>query len=60
MQLTDADRDLILDALFAYGMMDRVSPQGMRAQELYRLLKDAQEFCFAPPPIPGTTLIAAN
>ena len=47
MQLTAADRDLILNALFAHGMADRDSAQNMRAQELYRLLKDANRFHFS-------------
>jgi hypothetical protein len=46
MQLTDADRDLILNGLFAHGMANRDSAQGMRALDLYRLLKEAKEFHF--------------
>jgi hypothetical protein len=46
MQLTDADRDLILNGLFAYGIANRDSAEGMNAQGLYLLLKSAKEFYF--------------
>jgi hypothetical protein len=46
MQLTDADRDLILNGLFAYGIANRDSAEGMSAQCLYLLLKGAKEFHF--------------
>jgi hypothetical protein len=38
---------LIRNALLAYGLANADTAQGMRAQELYRLLGDAKEFGFA-------------
>jgi hypothetical protein len=46
MQLTAADRDIILDALFAYGMNWDVE-HATKAQDLFLLLTDAKEFHFA-------------
>jgi len=46
MQFTDDDLALVCNALFAYGLANADTAQGMRAQELYRLLKDAPEFHF--------------
>jgi hypothetical protein len=54
MPLSDDDLALVRDALFAYGLANADTVRGMRAQELYRLLKDATEFRLAgeqqPPP----------
>jgi hypothetical protein len=54
MQFSQDDLALVRNALFAYGLANADTAQGMRAQELYRLLKDAKEFGFAdeqqPPP----------
>jgi hypothetical protein len=55
MQFSEDDLALVRDALFAYGLANADTAQGMRAQELYRLLKDAERFRFAgdqqqPPP----------
>ena len=47
MQFSDDDLALIRNALFAYGLANADDAQGMRAQELYRLLRDAKEFGFA-------------
>jgi hypothetical protein len=47
MPLSDDDIPLIRNALFAYGIANADTPQGMRAQELYRLLGDVKEFGFA-------------
>jgi hypothetical protein len=48
MQLTDSDRDLILKGLFAYGIANCDSAEGMSAQCQYLLLKGAKEFNFTP------------
>ncbi len=57
MQLSAADRAIIIDALFAYGMTHRDTAQGIQTQDLFLLLTDAQEFHFAPTlkAIVGTT-----
>jgi hypothetical protein len=47
MPLSDDDFALVRDALFAYGLANADTARGMRAQELYRLLKDATEFRLA-------------
>jgi hypothetical protein len=44
MPFSDDDLALVRNALFAYGLANADTPQGMRAQELYRLLRDAKEF----------------
>jgi hypothetical protein len=46
MQLTDADRDIILKGLFAYGIANGDSAEGMNAQGLYLVIKSAKEFHF--------------
>ena len=54
MPFSEDDLALVRNALFAYGIANADTTQGMRAQELYRLLRDAKEFGFAreqqPPP----------
>ena len=47
MQFSDDDLALVRNALFAYGLANADTPQGMRAQELYRLLRDANELGLA-------------
>lgn len=52
MQITTSDREVILDALFAYGMTHRDSAQGIQSQDLFQLISDAKEFHFAKRPLP--------
>lgn len=47
MPFSDDDLALVRNALFAYGLANADTPQGMRAQELYRLLRDANELGLA-------------
>jgi hypothetical protein len=44
MQISEDDLALVRNALFAYGLANADTAQGMRAQELYRLLKDDEVF----------------
>jgi hypothetical protein len=44
MPFSEDDLALVRNALFAYGLANADTAQGMRAQELYRLLKDDEEF----------------
>jgi hypothetical protein len=54
MLLNDADRDLILNALFDYGMVYRDRSEGIRAQNLYLRLNGARAFHFTvKPTAPG-------
>ena len=44
MPFSEDDLALVRNALFAYGLANADTAPGMRAQELYRLLNDDEEF----------------
>ena len=60
MPFSDDDLALVRNALFAYGLENADTPQGMRAQELYRLLRDAKDFGLEQQPPRKVSLWAAK